>query len=82
MEARRLIGSASLGPDALKVLYQAFDEAWTFLAPRYGNDASAIRMARLRLANIALGLMREDTRDVAALRDQALRLFETASGDG
>jgi hypothetical protein len=38
MEARRLIGNASYGPDTLKVLFQAFDEAWTTLAPRYGDD--------------------------------------------
>ena len=82
MEARRLMGSASFGPDALRVLFQAFDEAWAVLAPRYGNDASAIQAARLRLANIVLGLTREDTRDVAALRDSALRLYEMAAGDG
>jgi hypothetical protein len=81
MEARKLIAGASFGPDALKVLFQAYDEAWASLAPRCGNDQSAIAAARLRLANIVLGLMREDMRDAAGLRDAALRHYETVAGD-
>jgi hypothetical protein len=79
MEARRLIAGASVGPDALKVLFQAYDEAWALLAPRCGNDQSVIETARLRLANIVLGLMREDTRDVTWLRDAALQHYETVA---
>jgi hypothetical protein len=80
MEARRLIEGASYGPDTLKVVFQAFDEAWTILAPRYGNDAPAIAAARIRLADILLSLAREGSHDAAALRDAALRLYQTASG--
>jgi hypothetical protein len=81
MKARRLIEGASFGPDALKVLSQAYDEAWAILAAGYGNDQSAIEIARLRLANIILGLMREDIRDPAWLRDAALRHYQGATGD-
>jgi hypothetical protein len=81
MKARSLIAAASFGPDALKVLFQAYDEAWAIVAPRYGNDASAIEAARLRLANTMLALMREDTRDVAWLRDESLRHFQAPAGD-
>jgi hypothetical protein len=81
MQARKLIAGAPLGPDALKVLFQAFDEAWAVLAPRYGNDASAIEAARTRLANILLSLARDDRRDVSALRDAALQRYQTAAGD-
>jgi hypothetical protein len=80
MEARRLIEGASYGPDTLNVLFRAFDEAWTILAPRYGGDAPAIGAARIRLANILLGLARDEDRDVAALRDAALQLYERAAG--
>jgi hypothetical protein len=79
MRARRLIGSASYGPDTLKVLFQAFDEAWTTLALRYGDDQPAIEVARMRLANIMLTLSREDSRDVARLKDAALTIF---NGEG
>lgn len=80
MGARGLFAGASFGPDALRVLFQAFDEAWAILAPGYGNDQPAISAARLRLANIMLGLMRDDTRDVAWLRDEALQHYRGAAG--
>ena len=81
MQVRRIFAGASFGPDALKVLFRAYDEAWAILAPRYGNDQPAIDAGRLRLADIMLALMREDTRDVAWLRDEALRHYQTATGD-
>jgi len=81
MHAHRLIETASFGPEALKTVYQAFDEAWTVLAPRYGNDAPAIEAARTRLANILLGLAWEDSSDVGALKDAALRRYQEVAGD-
>lgn len=81
MQARKLIEGASLGPDALKALFQAFDEAWSVLAPRYGNDPAAMAAARTRLANILLGLAREDSRDAGALRDAALQRYQAMAGD-
>jgi hypothetical protein len=81
MRARRLIEGASFGPDTLKVLFQAFDEAWAVLAPRYGNDAQAIEAARTRLANILLSLAREESCEARALRDAALQHYQAAAGD-
>jgi hypothetical protein len=81
MQARKLIEGASFGPETLKVVFEAFDQAWGALAPRYGADEPAIGAARIRLANIKLSLAREDSRDVAALRDAALERFEAAAGD-
>jgi hypothetical protein len=80
MPARKLIEGASLGPEALNPLFQAFDEAWVVLAPRYGCDAPAIKAARTRLASILLGLAREDSRDAAALKKAALQRYDAATG--
>jgi hypothetical protein len=77
MRVRRLIGSGSYDPDTPKVLFQAFDEAWTTLAPRYGDDQPAIEVARITLANIVLSLSR-DSRDVARLKGAALTIFNGA----
>jgi len=50
VEARRLIDSASFGPDALKALSQAFDEAWADIEGNFGCDrrerqpASSLRL--------------------------------------
>jgi phage baseplate assembly protein W len=75
MEARRLIGRASYGPETLKVLFQAFDEAWQKLAPSCGESALSIHAARLKLANAVLSAAREGTTDARAIRDSALKLL-------
>ena len=42
MRARRLIDGASFGPDALKVIYQAFDEAWVSVAGNFGEEPAVV----------------------------------------
>jgi hypothetical protein len=55
MPVRKLIESASFAPEALEVIYAAFDAAWEEIAPRVGNDPTAIEFARNRLAQAVLG---------------------------
>jgi hypothetical protein len=73
MEARKLIDGASYGPEALKAIGQAFDEAWTDIAGNFGHDAGDIERARLRLANALLSIASEDSRDAATLKRAALQ---------
>jgi hypothetical protein len=54
MKARQLIGSTSFQPGELKVIFEAFDDAWDQVAKDIGNRASAIEAARLSLADIVL----------------------------
>jgi hypothetical protein len=75
MKARRLISTASLGPEALKVIGQAFDGAWQELEPGVSNRPEAVEAARLRLANIVLSLAGDDVRDPVPLKDEAVRRF-------
>jgi len=75
MKARQLIGKASYGPDELNVLFQAFDEAWEVVAPSVSGRAAAIESARLKLADIILGLAREGGRDAEQMKDAAIRIF-------
>ena len=70
MKARQPIDGASYGPDALKAIGQAFDEAWQTVAGNF--DADTTEAARLRLANAILSVATEDTRDVDALKRGAL----------
>ena len=70
MKARQLIDGASYGPDTLKVICQAFDEAWPTIAGNFGTGA--IEAGRLRLANALLSVAHEDSRDVGALKRGAL----------
>jgi len=65
MKARVLIESASLGPDDLKIAFEAFDGAWAQIAGRYTPDT--IEGARMRLATLILSLM-PDTKDVSEMQ--------------
>jgi hypothetical protein len=74
-KARQLIASATYGPDTLKVLFKAFDDAWEQLAPKYyGADPTATEAMRLKLANAVLSLAGEDSKDAEQLKTDALRI--------
>jgi hypothetical protein len=70
MSAHPLIDRASYGPDTLRAITQAYDEAWTVVAGNFGEGS--IEAGRTRLANALLSVAREDSRNVAALRRSAL----------
>jgi hypothetical protein len=72
MTARKLIEGASFGPEALKVITEAFDRAWASIAGGFGNDPSDVEKARLRLATALLSVASDDSRDVEALKRAAL----------
>jgi hypothetical protein len=48
-EALRLIESAALDPETLKIVGTAFDEAWAEIAPRFAGNDRATKKARIRL---------------------------------
>jgi len=67
-----MISGASYGPEALKAVGQAFDEAWLQIAGNFGDEPGDIEKARLRLARALLSIAHEDSRDVGILRQAAL----------
>jgi hypothetical protein len=73
MKANELIrtASASFGPDALKVIGQAFDAAWASTAGNFTDGASA-QSARLQLADIILSIADDGSRDAEAIKLRAL----------
>jgi hypothetical protein len=74
MKARQLVAGASLGPEALKVAYEAFDQAWDAIAANFGSDKDGIEAGRLKLANAILAVMREDSRDPVQIKNAALQM--------
>ena len=46
MKALQKINRASLGPAALKVLGQAFDEAWQSIDGNFGSDETSRELKR------------------------------------
>lgn len=78
MKARQLIGGATYGPDKLKVLFKAFDDAWDSIAANFGNDPPAIEIARLRLANIILSLPHNEIGDAEQIKNASLQIMAIA----
>jgi hypothetical protein len=73
MKARQLIDGASFGPEALKAISQAFDEAWREIAGNFGDDSGDIERARHKLATALLSVASEDSRDEELLKQAALQ---------
>jgi hypothetical protein len=74
-KARQLIGSASFGPEVLKVLFSAFDDAWAHLAPTHSANPLVIEATRLKLANVILSLAQPDSKDADQIKNAALRIM-------
>ena len=75
MEARQRIDSTSFGPEALKALGRAFDEAWRNIAGNFGTDPAVVAAARLKLADAMLSVASSDSRDVEELKSAALEVM-------
>src|SRR5215467_8660740 len=73
VESRQLIEGAAHGPEALKIIGQAFDEAWRDIAGNFGSDSPDVERARNRLARAILSMADDDCHDVSVLRQAALQ---------
>ena len=73
MRARKLIDGASFGPETVRAMGQAFDQAWAEIAGHFGDSPTQIEDARLKLAEALLSLATDGSTDVAALRAGALQ---------
>jgi hypothetical protein len=73
MEARKLLEGASYGPEMLKIMGQAFDQAWEDIAPTFGNDAADREKGRLRLASAILAVTKDGNQDAELLKVEALQ---------
>jgi len=71
MRAQRIIEGAAFGPEVLKVLWQAFDEAWASIADKFAPEEQ--ELAREALAQAMMSATRNDTSNVAMLRDAGIR---------
>jgi len=71
MEAPRLMDGASCGPDTLKAMCEAFDQAWAEIAEKFGS--AQVESARTTLGEVRLSIATEDSTDVATLKARALQ---------
>ena len=77
MKARQLIANGSYGPDQLKALGKAFDDAWGRLAPTVSGRPNGIEAARLKLADVVLSLAKNGNFDPQWLADTAVQLMRS-----
>jgi hypothetical protein len=89
MKAKQLIEGASYGPEALKIVCQAFEEAWTSIAGNFGDDPAATEAARLKLANIISSFPHNQIKDAEQIKRSSLQIMAlqyraqpTSSGGG
>jgi len=80
MRARRLIEGSTFGTETMKVVSQAFDQAWASIEEHFpGEDEKRIEVARLRLAHAVLVVAHDDIASVERLKDHALELMALAN---
>jgi hypothetical protein len=77
MKARKIIEGAAYGPDVVRALGQAFDEAWTEIADNFGSEPKVVEDARVRLAEAVLSVASKHSTDVAAIKNGALQAMAT-----
>jgi len=75
MKARKLIEGATYGPETLKVIGKAFDDAWSEISGHFSNNGLHAQSARLKLAHAVLVVARDDSRDPVELRNAALQVM-------
>ncbi len=75
MRPPRINEGSSFGPDVLKVVSQAFDEAWAAIMAKFATDEHD--HARDGLADAIMATAREDSDDVQRLRDAGIRAIQT-----
>jgi hypothetical protein len=78
MRARALIDGASFGPDALKVVGQAYDLAWAKISHDFAGGP-VVRGSPARPGDLHFSVASEDCRDVESSRTQGLRPWPSAT---
>jgi hypothetical protein len=76
MKARQMIEGASFGPEALKDIGEAFDEAWASTAGNF-SEGVATETARIQLAEAVLSAATDEIHDTCALKQAALQIMKS-----
>jgi hypothetical protein len=80
MKARSMLEGATYDPKTLKIISQAFDDAWESIAELY-DDPAEIEHARLRLAKSVLTVAPLIGADAEAISNAAVEHFALSYRD-
>lgn len=75
MKARQLIEGSTYGPETLKVIGKAFDDAWSEIAGHFSSNGLQAQSVRLKLAHAVLAVARDDSRDSNEVKNAALQIM-------
>lgn len=75
MRAKQVIDSATYGPEALKIVFEAFDNAWASIAGNFGDDPEVIETARLKLARAILSFPEVQIKSAEQTKNSALQIM-------
>jgi len=75
VKARKLIADSSYDPDQLKVIGQAFDDAWEQIKDAVSGRDSAVEASRLKLANAVLAVASTGPMERERIKTDALRMM-------
>jgi hypothetical protein len=68
------VGADSYGPETLRIIAQAFDQAWALIGP--GISPHEVDQARTILADAILEVATKDSRDPEAIKNAALQAID------
>ena len=75
MRVAKILAGCTYGPETLKVIGKAFDEAWANIADHFAGDARRADAARERLAHAILIAASEDSRESEPIKNVALQIM-------
>jgi len=78
MRARQIIDRSFplYGPDTMKAVYRAFDEAWATIAPPVDADPQVVDETRIKLAEAVLAVTGHDSTNVDQIKRLALQIMD------
>ena len=68
-------GIDSFGPEGVKLISQAFDEAWEYIAGSFEESPAVQKSARSKLADAVLSIAAKGITDIEVLKTEALQTF-------
>jgi hypothetical protein len=75
MRVAKILAGCTYGPEALKVICKAFDDAWASIAHHFDGDAHLVDAARERLAHAILIAATERSDHPEPIKNMALQIM-------
>jgi hypothetical protein len=75
MRVAKILAGCTYGPETLKVICKAFDDAWASIAHHFAEEAHLANAARERLAHAILIAATEHSEDPEPIKNVALQIM-------